>query len=74
MTFYSLVHHISFRRRAEHLVYGQVERTYAVSLFEGKTMVAGSFTYHVHRCTFAFCNLVYMFDGFFVNQQAHTFL
>ena len=74
MTFYSLVHHISFRRRAEHLVYGQVERTYAVSLFEGKTMVAGSFTYHVHRCTFAFCNLVYMFDGFFVNQQTHTFL
>ena len=74
MTFYSLVYHVSLRRRTEHLVYCQVERTYTVSLFESKTMVTGCFTYHVHRSAFTFCNLLYMFDGFFVDKQAHTFL
>ena len=73
-TFYRLVNHVSLRRRTEHLVNGQVERTHTVSLFEGKTMVTGCFTYGVHRSTFTFCNLANMFDSLFVDEQAHTFL
>ena len=73
-TFYSLVNHVCLRRRTEHLVNGQVEWTNAVCLFECEAMVASSFTYSVHRSAFAFCNLAYMFDRLFVDEQAHTFL
>ena len=73
-TFYVLVNHVCLRRRTEHLVYSQVERTNTVSLFECEAMVACSFTYSVHRSAFAFCNLAYMFDSLFVDEQAHTFL
>lgn len=74
MTFYSLVYHVCFRRRTKHLVYCQVERTYAISLFECKTVIACCFSNNVHRRTFAVGNLLYMFDCFFINQQSHTFL
>ena len=37
-------------------------------------MIAGCFTDYVHRSAFAFGNLTYMFNGFFFNQQTHTFL
>ena len=37
-------------------------------------MIAGCFTYYVHRSAFAFGNLTYMFDGFFFDQKSHTFL
>ena len=73
-TFYSLVNHVSLRRRTEHLVYRQVEWTNTVCLFKCKAVVACCFTYSVHRSAFAFCNLAYMFDSLFVDEQAHTFL
>lgn len=37
-------------------------------------MVAGRFTDYVHRGTLTFGYLAYMFDGLFLNQQAHAFL
>ena len=74
VAFYSLVYHISLRRRTEHLVYRQVERAYTVGLLEGKAMVARGFAYHIHRGTFAFGYLFHMFDRFFFNQQSHTLL
>ena len=74
MAFYCFVHHVCFRRRAEHLVNRQVKRTYAVGLFKGKAVVACRFAYHVHRSTFAFGNLLHVFDGFLFNQQSHAFL
>ena len=74
VTFYGFVYHVSFWRRTEHLVYRQIERTYAVSLLESKAMVAGRFTYYVHRSTFAFGNLAYMLDSFFLDEKPHAFL
>ena len=74
VTFYGLVYHVSFGRRTEHLVYGQVERTDTVGLLESKTMISGRFTYHVHRSAFTFGNLAYVFDGFFFNKESHAFL
>ena len=74
MTFHGLVHHIGLGGRSEHLFYGEVKRTYTVSLLEGKAMVAGRFTDYVHRGTLTFGYLAYMFDGLFLNQQAHAFL
>ena len=74
VTLYGFVYHVSLGRRTEHLFHGKVERTYTVSLLEGKTMVAGSFTYHIHRSTFAFSYFTYMLDGFFFNQQSHALL
>ena len=74
MTLYGLVYHISLGRRAEHLVNGQVERTYAVGLLETEAVVAGRFAHHIHRGAFALGNLVYVFDGFFLNQQSHALL
>ena len=59
MTFYSLVYHVCFRRRTKHLVYCQVERTYAISLFECKTVIACCFSNNVHRRTFAVGNALY---------------
>ena len=69
VTFYGFVYHVSFWRRTEHLVYRQIERTYAVSLLESKAMVAGRFTYYVHRS-----NLAYMLDSFFLDEKPHAFL
>ena len=68
MTFYGLVHHVSFRRRTEHLFYGKIERTYTVGLLESEAVVAGSFTDYVHRSPFAFGHLAYVLDSFFLNQ------
>ena len=45
-----------FRRRTEHLIYCQIERTYPIGLFKGKTGVSGCFTYGIHRRTFAISN------------------
>ena len=73
-TFNGLVLHDSLWRRAEHLVNRQVERSYAVSLFEGKAMVACCLTDGVHRSTLAVSNLLHMFYGSFVDEQSHTLL
>ncbi len=43
-------------------------------MLEGKAMVTGGFTYYVHWSAFAFGYLAHMFDGLFLNQQAHAFL
>lgn len=37
-------------------------------------MVACSFTYNIHRGTFAFCNLSYVVNSLFIDKQSHTFL
>ena len=36
MALYGLVNHVGFRRRTEHLIYCQIERTYPIGLFESK--------------------------------------
>ena len=74
MAFYSLVNHVGLRRRTEHLIYCQIERTYPIGLFESKAGVSGCFTYGIHRRTFAISNFLYMFNSRLVNQQSHTFL
>ena len=74
MTFHCFVYHVCLGRRTEHLFYGKVERTHAVSLLESETMITGCFTDYVHRSTFTFGNLTYVFDCFFFYQQPHTFL
>ena len=74
MAFYSLVHHISFRRRTEHLIYCQIKWADTISLFKSETGITGSFTYSIHWGTFAVGYLLYVFNSRFINQQPHTFL
>ena len=59
---------------AEHLRHIEVERFYAVALFEGEMRVARRFADHVERCPFAFSNLAHVVDVLLVDEQAHSFL
>ena len=73
-TCYGHVFHDGFRAGAEHLFYGEVEGTYAVGLFEGKAVIAGGFADGIHGSAFTVGNALYVFDGLFIDEQAHTFL
>ena len=73
-TFYSHVFHDGLRAGAEHLFYGEVERSYAVGLFEGEAMVAGGFAHGVHGSAFAVGDALHVFDGLFVDEESHAFL
>ena len=71
---YGLVFHDGLWRRAEHLVNREVERSYAVSLLEGKAMVTRCLTYGVHWGTLAIGNLLYVFYCSLVDEQSHALL
>ena len=72
--FHGLVHHDGLGRRSEHLLYGQVEGTYAVGLLEGEAVVACCLAHGVHGGTFALGNAAHMLYGLFVNEQTHALL
>ena len=71
---YGLVHHDGLGRRAEHLVYSQVEGTYAILLLEGKAGIAGSLTHHIHRGTLTLGNLLHMLECLFADEESHALL
>ena len=71
---YGVVYHDGLGRRAEHLVYGEVEGTYAILLLEGEAGITGGFTDYVHRSTLTLGNLLHMLDSLLTDEQAHTLL
>ena len=71
---HGLVHHDGLGRRTEHLLYGQIEGTYAVGLLEGEAVVACCLAHGVHGGTFALGNTAHMLYGFLVNEQTHALL
>ena len=58
----------------EHLSHVEVEWLHTVSLLEAEVSIASSLTYHVHWSTLTVGNLLYLFNIFFVDEQAHTLL
>ena len=58
----------------KHIFQLDINRFHAVSLFEDKLHIVGSFTYNIHRSTFTVSNPFHPFYVFFFHQQAHAFL
>ena len=74
MTLFCAVHHIGLGRRAEHLAYREVERTFAIGLFEGETRVACCLADNIHGGTLALGYTLHIFDGIFFDKKTHTLL
>ena len=69
-----LILHDRLGRMAEHLGHVEIEGAYAIGLNEREVGIARCFTYDIHRSTFALCDTTHVFEVFFLNQEAHTFL